>query len=93
MTTCCFCLKLRGVSLYVTGVLVVLVSLGIVGLKICLGISSVDFFPSNIVYLLIMGVISLLWLVAGILTLCFVVSGRYPEFDNINPKAVKDSSK
>jgi len=92
MLTCC-CRRPRR-FIIATGVLAVFVSLCVAGLGFCLVILINSFGGGwdgfGILLTLIIGLLSLLWLVAGILALCFVESGRHADLENEFDKDVEE---
>mmetsp|Transcript_50299 Transcript_50299/g.56963 ORF Transcript_50299/g.56963 Transcript_50299/m.56963 type:complete len:206 (-) Transcript_50299:356-973(-) len=92
MLTCC-CRRSRR-FIYATGVLAVIVSLCVAGPEVYLVIrlNSLGFMwsDSGTLIVLLIGLISLLWLVAGILALRFVESGRHADLENEFDKDVEE---
>ena len=80
----CSCRRSSG-FIYTTGVLEVVAFVGVLGMTILLMLALIAPFGWNlytILLLLLAVLLPVLWLVAGILTICFVKSGRHAELEN-----------
>ena len=80
----CSCRRSSG-FIYTTGVLEVVAFVGVLGMTVLFMIALIAPFGWNlytILLLLLAVLLPVLWLVAGILTICFVKSGRHAELEN-----------
>ena len=80
----CSCRRSSG-FIYTTGVLEVVAFVGVFGMTVLFMIALIAPFGwnlSTILLLFLAVLLPVLWLVAGILTICFVKSGRHAELEN-----------